>query len=80
MSIRTNNGWVIERGDSESCHPLYFSGFNPGNKDGCNEKWSYDHDCAIRFGRYKNAKSVAAGLVGRTPELHRLTAHQWVDD
>lgn len=58
------NGWVIERGDSEPCAPLYYDGLG----------WTPEHDLAIRHARKIDAERVAEGLDGYD---HRICEHIW---
>lgn len=59
------SSWVIERGDSEPCAPLYYDGLG----------WTADHNLAIRHARKLDAERVAVGLDGH--QDHRICEHIW---
>lgn len=60
-------GWVIERGDSETCAPTYWAG---------PDRWSQDHMDAIRFSRKCDGERVAC-RIGQG--YHRVCEHGWID-
>ena len=60
------DGWVIERGDSEVSAPKYWDG----------SAWSSDHWQAVRFARQLDAQRVALHLpIGGKPP--RICEHGW---
>jgi hypothetical protein len=65
--MKTVYGWVIENGQSDPSHPLYWAGGG---------KWNVDSNEAIRFMRQDDASRVACHL---TPQLtlHRIAEHGW---
>lgn len=59
-------GWVIERGDSEPFAPTYWAGIE--------DRWSQDHQDAIRFARKCDAERISARM--RYPN-NRVCEHVW---
>ena len=67
------NGWVIEKGDSETCEPLYWRGaaVDADHVD----PWTKDNGLAIRFARHTDARVVHFHLF---PHIDvRICEHQW---
>ncbi len=74
-------GWLIERGDSTTNGPIWWTGTTVGNRIG---PWSPDANEAVRFCREQDAATVAASMLfdfldnRRYGEL-RVTEHIWVN-
>ena len=52
-------GWLIEAAESEVSKPLYWAGSFGDERD----RWTYDHEVAVRFARKVDAQRVAAGVL-----------------
>lgn len=63
-------GWVVERGDSETFAPLYWSG---------HYTWESDNLKAIRFARKEDAAVIAEIETSHSEDdmQHRVCEHGW---
>lgn len=70
------NGWLIERGDSEVSRPLYWMGTATGDNA---TAWTFDPNNCVRFAREQDAAVVAHNLMGRgdTRIQCRIKEHGW---
>lgn len=62
-------GWLIERGDSEVCAPLYWGGVHG---------WTTDNLKAIRYARREDAQAEADWSESEATYKARIAEHQWV--
>lgn len=63
--MTTEFAWVIERGDSPPHSPTYWTG---------PDRWSQDHQDAVRFARKQDAERVACHT---GQGYHRVAEHGW---
>ena len=72
MTQTTNveGAWLLERGDSQVCEPLYWCG---------RHDWDKDHYKAVRFSRKEDAESASEYIeqFDDATYKNRVCFHEW---